>query len=235
MFTQTGIHLVFDLAASLSAALLTVLVYSWRLRPVVDRTVGKAGPGYVAAVLIGAALGGYGFGSLNLLLSGLPGVGRSIVGALAGAILTVELYKLNRGIRGSTGLVFVFAFATTVTVGRWGCYFSGMPDQTYGIATALPWGVDFGDGILRHPVQLYESGSMALFLAAALTLVSRRSAWFMTKGFYFMTGFYAAQRFLWEFLKPYAAIAGPLNLFHMICLALLVYSAIMMGKEAGDG
>lgn len=224
-------HVLFDLAATLSATLVTLSVFSWKLRPVVDKTLGAAGYGYSAAVLIGAALGGYGFGTLNLWLSGVPGIGRSILGALAGAIVAVELYKLARGIRGSTGLIFVFAFATTVTVGRWGCFFSGLPDQTYGIATAMPWGVDFGDGIVRHPVQLYESAAMTLFLATALMFLARNNPWFMKNGFYLMTGFYAAQRFAWEFLKPYAAVAGPLNLFHLICLALFGYSMIMATRE----
>jgi phosphatidylglycerol---prolipoprotein diacylglyceryl transferase len=31
-----------------------------------------------------------------------------------------------------------------------------LSDKTDGIATNLPWGVDFGDGISRHPTQLYE-------------------------------------------------------------------------------
>ena len=74
------------------------------------------------ALLAGAAAGGFGAGTLNLWLSGAPGIGRSIVGALAGAILAVELFKRWRGIAGSTGLIFVPAFATSVVVGRWGCF-----------------------------------------------------------------------------------------------------------------
>ena len=75
-----------------------------------------AGFGYAAALLVGAALGGYGFGTLNLWLTHVPGIGRSIVGALAGGIAGIEIYKALRGIKGSTGIVFVPAFATTVVV-----------------------------------------------------------------------------------------------------------------------
>ncbi len=151
-------------------------------------------------------------------------MGRSIVGALAGAIAAVELFKAARGIRGSTGLIFVPAFATSVTVGRWGCFLSGLDDQTYGTATALPWGHDFGDGILRHPVQLYESFAMAAFLGLALVLIGRRKPLFMRNGFYLLVLTYGAQRFLWEFLKPYGAVAGPFNLFHFLCAGLVIYS-----------
>ena len=73
------------------------------------------------------------------------------MGALAGAILAIEAFKRLRGIKGSTGIIFVPAFCTSVVVGRWGCFFAGLEDRTYGIATMLPWGRDFGDGVPRHP------------------------------------------------------------------------------------
>ena len=61
------------------------------------------GAGYALALVFGAVAGGYGAGTLNLWLSGVPGFGRSIVGALAGAIMAIELFKWHRGIGGSTG------------------------------------------------------------------------------------------------------------------------------------
>jgi hypothetical protein len=42
-----------------------------------------------------------------------------------------------------------------------------------------------------------------------------------------MVLWYAAQRFCWEFLKPYAPVFGPLNLFHLICLGLIAYALRM--------
>jgi phosphatidylglycerol---prolipoprotein diacylglyceryl transferase len=54
--------------------------------------------------------------------------------------------------------------AAAIAVGRLGCFFSGIEDRTYGTPTDLPWGYDFGDGILRHPVELYEAvGAAAIF------------------------------------------------------------------------
>ena len=52
----------------------------------------------------------------------------------------------------------------------------------------------------------------------------------MGQGFYILVLVYAAQRFLWEFLKPYGTIAGPLNIFHLTCLGLIVYALVMMTK-----
>lgn len=226
------VHTIFDVLAALSALVMTLVVYRWRLASAAMK-IEQAGFSYAAALVSGAAIGGYGAGTLNLWLTGIPGIGRSILGALAGAIVAIELYKRLRGITGSTGLIFVPAFATSVAVGRWGCFLSGLEDQTYGTATALTWGVDFGDGISRHPVQLYESLAMSAFLALALVLIGRRTPFFMRNGFYILVLFYAAQRFFWEFLKPYGTLIGPLNLFHLVSASLICYSLVMMGKADG--
>ena len=221
------VHAVFDLQAGLAALAVTLAVHRWRLAGA-TRKIEAAGLGYALALVAGAAIGGYGAGTLNLWLSGLPGVGRSVLGALAGAILAVELFKWAKGISGSTGLAFVPGFCASIIVGRWGCFLAGLGDETHGTPTALPWGHDFGDGIARHPVQLYESFAMLGFLTVALVLLQRRQPVFMARGFYLLVLFYASQRFLWEFLKPYGALLGPFNLFHFLCLGLVIYSLAMM-------
>lgn len=221
--------MLFDFLAACAALGMTMFVYRWRLGEA-GQKIESAGPLYAAALLAGAATGGFGAGTLNLWLSGAPGIGRSIVGALAGAILAVEVFKRLRGISGSTGLIFVPAFATSVMVGRWGCYLAGLSDETHGTPTTLPWGHDFGDGVARHPVQLYESLTMAVFLIVALVLIGRRNAWFFRNGFYLLVLVYAGQRFAWEFLKPYGTVIGPFNLFHLICAGLVIYSAVMMAR-----
>ena len=182
-------------------------------------------------LVAGAVIGGYGFGTLNLWLSGIHEIGRSILGALAGAIFAIELYKRSAGVRRSTGLVFVAGFATSVAIGRIGCLLSGLDDQTYGIPTGAAWGWDFGDGVLRHPVQLYESLTMAAFLGIALWAFAVRQPFFMRNGFYLLVAFYAGQRFLWEFLKPYGTVAGPFNIFHLVCLAVIAYGVAMIAGE----
>ncbi len=211
----------------MASVAMTAVCYRWRLSNAAARieTIGAA---YALFLVLGAVAGGYGAGTLNLWLSGVPGIGRSIVGALAGAVTTIELFKWRKGIRESTGLIFVPAIATSVIIGRWGCYLSGLEDQTYGTPTALPLGHDFGDGVLRHPVQLYESFTMLLFLAVALVNLAQRVPYFMRNGFYLLVMFYAAQRFVWEFLKPYGTVIGPFNLFHLICIGLFCYGLVMI-------
>jgi phosphatidylglycerol:prolipoprotein diacylglycerol transferase len=224
------IHTIFDFAAWISAWSMSRYVprrgylKSVALNPVHD-------PGYFIALGLGAIAGAFAFGSANMILAHMWQFGHSIAGAIAGGIVSVEIYKLAKGIRISTGGQFVAPLAIGIAVGRLGCFFAGLPDYTYGTPTQLPWGVDFGDGIPRHPVQLYESLSMLGFLALYLDRISRGSPLFVRQGFYLFVGWYAIQRFFWEFLKPYPSLLGPFNTFHFVCLALLLYSVFMIGRN----
>lgn len=223
------IHLVFDLLAASLAFAVTAAAWHWRIKS--TQGFARIDSGNAIALVFGSAIGGYAFGTLNLALSDQPGLGRSILGALAGAIAAIaaiEIHKARKGIKTSTGLIFVASFPVSVAVGRIGCYLSGLPDITYGIATSLPWGHDFSDGIARHPVQLYESAAMTLFLVCAFLAAKRSNRFFIASGFYLMVAFYAGQRFCLEFLKPYATLIGPLNLFHLVCATLVAYAATML-------
>ncbi len=216
-------HTPFDLTAWLCGLGLGVVLYRWRLRPSTDAVARKVDGGYFIALAAGAAPGAWLAGSINTLRQSAPALSHSVAGALIGAIIGVEIYKAFRGLKGSTGGAFVGSFTLGVVIGRFGCFFAGLSDRTYGTPTTLPWAVDLGDGIGRHPVQLYESGSMALFLAAYLIGLARRRPWAMRRGFYWMCVVYGAQRFAWEFLKPYPRLIGPFNLFQILCLGLIAY------------
>jgi prolipoprotein diacylglyceryltransferase len=82
--------------------------------------------------------------------------GQSIVGGLIGGLIGVEIAKKLAGIRRATGDDFVMPLVVGIAIGRIGCFLAGLHDDTYGVATELPWGVDFGDGVKRHPTQLYD-------------------------------------------------------------------------------
>ena len=183
---------------------------------------------YVAALVFGAGIGAYIFGTLNLWFSGMSGIARSVEGALAGGIIAIELYKWLHGISLRTGARFALPLAVGVAVGRLGCYFAGLDDFTYGTPTTLPWGHDFGDGMLRHPVQLYESLAMAAFAVFYVLAVLNRNAAVITNGFYLALLYYGLQRFIWEFIKPYGALIGPFSLFHLLSLFVMVYAAVML-------
>ena len=222
--TAPGLHLLFDLLAWGSAALLGRLLYVWRLRDMAAGVAARVRPGYVVALALGIVAGAWGFGSLNTGLAEVPHPSHSIAGALAGGIVAVELYKLVRGISGSTGAIWVGPLALGIAVGRWGCLLAGLPDETFGTPTGLPWAVDLGDGVPRHPVQVYESLAMLAFLAVYLAALRRRAGWTRSRAFYLFVLWYAVQRFAWEFLKPYPEIVAGLNLFQLLALAMILYA-----------
>jgi phosphatidylglycerol:prolipoprotein diacylglycerol transferase len=93
--------------------------------------------------------------------------GKTIVGALAFGLISVELTKRYIGLRTSTGDLYSIPLALGIAIGRIGCFLTGLSDNTYGTPTRLPWAINFGDNIPRHPTQLYE----ILFLLALIPLL----------------------------------------------------------------
>ena len=125
---------------------------------------------------------------------------KTIVGGLLGGWAGVEIAKRIVGIAHSTGDAFVFPLIFGMAVGRIGCFLTGLEDHTYGLATTLPWGVNFGDGVFRHPTQLYDIVFLA-FLAAglALWLLAPRPNGRLFRSFLLA---YVLWRLVVEFVKP---------------------------------
>ncbi len=126
--------------------------------------------------------------------------GKSIVGGLLGGWAGVEAAKRLAGVRQATGDAYVTPLIVGMAIGRVGCFLTGLPDGTCGVATGLPWGVDFGDGQLRHPTQLYEIAYLAALgatLRQTATPADPPGARFRR----FLLG-YLAFRFAVEFIKP---------------------------------
>ena len=220
------VHAAFDVLAWLAAGAVGLwLMRSGRVAFAVPQPLRF---GYLAALIFGAGMGAFIFGSANLWLSGMPGVARSIEGAVAGGILAIEGYKAITGITLRTGARFALPFAIGVAVGRIGCFLSGLDDFTHGTPTSLPWAHDFGDGIPRHPVQLYESAAMAAFALVYLWHILNRDRFWIDQGFYLAVGCYGLQRFVWEFFKPYGPLLGPFTLFHLLSAVLVVYAIAMI-------
>lgn len=106
----------------------------------------------------------------------LPSVllgGKTIIGGLIGGLIGVELVKLAMGIRRSTGDLYAPALAVAIGVGRIGCLLTGVADDTSGTPTSLPWGMDLGDGVPRHPTQLYEIVVLAAMVVPLWRLARR--------------------------------------------------------------
>jgi prolipoprotein diacylglyceryltransferase len=157
-----------------------------------------------------------------------PG-GKTIVGGLLGGWFAVEAVKLVTGIRSRTGDLFAVPLCVGIAVGRIGCFIAGLADDTYGKPTSLPWAVNLGDGIGRHPVQIYE----ILFLLILGAFLVRRTQCREGARFRIFLGSYLGWRFLIDFLKPQPLVAG-LNLIQWSCLAgilVLILDEIRLGTQ----
>lgn len=160
--------------------------------------------------------------------------GKTIVGGLLGGLIGVEAVKKSIGWKHSTGDDFVFPLIFGIAIGRIGCFLTGLSDNTYGIPTQLPIGVDFGDGIPRHPTQLYEIGFL-LILAAAVTIWNRRlrrSGQAFYDGFKFQLFMFAYLmfRFFIDFIKPTPHPYAGLNNIQMACLLGMLYYMTVWNK-----
>ncbi len=146
--------------------------------------------------------------------------GKTIGGGLIGGLIAVEWVKRRIGLTERTGDLFAVPLCVGMAFGRIGCFLTGLGDDTYGTPTSLPWGVNFGDGIPRHPTQLYDI-IFLLLLACALLLVMRRP--FLQGDVFkmFMVGYFG-WRLLVDFLKPDPKFFG-LNSIQWACLAVLVF------------
>ncbi len=161
--------------------------------------------------------------TLRLLFS--PG-GKTIVGGLLGGWLGVEVIKKLTGLHRRTGDLFVLPLCVGIAVGRVGCLVAGLADDTYGKPTNLPWAVDLGDGIGRHPVQIYE----IVFLILIGLFVSTKDKLPEGARFRIFLASYLAWRVVIDFLKPQPLIYG-LDLIQWACLAGLTALALLWGMD----
>jgi len=162
-----------------------------------------------AAAFIGGALGGkvpfLGTDPIGWLdLATWMQDGKTIVAALIGAYLAVELTKLVLDIRVKTGDTFALPLALAMAVGRWGCFFNGC---CYGVETTLPWGVWFrvktAEGFVYqkcHPTQIYES-LFHLTMAVVLWQLMQRGLLPGQRLKLYLIA-YGVYRFLTEYIRP---------------------------------
>ncbi|MCC2546500.1 prolipoprotein diacylglyceryl transferase [Hymenobacter sp. BT175] len=221
------VHLVFEvLAYSLGYRLYT------RLRnPDQDQISTEHRLWIFVGAAAGALLGSRVLGLLEHpeLLADPPGgylyyfTNKTIVGGLLGGLVGVELIKKYLGVTASSGDLMVYPLILAMVLGRLGCHLSGLEDGTYGAATTLPWGTDFGDGVPRHPTNLYEIGFL-LLLGALLWRLERRGSLPDGRRFELFLAAYLVFRLVVEFIKPTPAPAGwGLTAIQWACVAGLGY------------
>jgi phosphatidylglycerol---prolipoprotein diacylglyceryl transferase len=194
-------------------------------------------------VIVAAAIGGL-IGSRLLAslenpaaLAGVwthPGdlvAGKTIVGGLIGGLIAVECVKRRLGVIQATGDLLVVPLVIGLGVGRAGCFLTGLSDRTHGVATALPWGIDFGDSVPRHPTQLYEIAFLLVLLAGLAAL--KQHLFVSGDRFKLFMVAYLGFRLAADFIKPAAHVAG-LSIIQWACLAALAFYAPHVPRLIGE-
>ena len=145
---------------------------------------------------------------------------KSIVGGLLGGLWGVEITKRWMGIKISTGDLFVYPVILGMMIGRVGCFSQGVFDGTHGNPSHWPWAIDMGDGIRRHPTQLYE----ILFLGI-LWFILKRLEYRLADGARFKIFMisYLLYRFLVEWIKPGYFYSFGLSAIQVACVLGLIY------------
>jgi phosphatidylglycerol:prolipoprotein diacylglycerol transferase len=143
--------------------------------------------------------------------------GKTILCGLAGGYFGVELAKWCLGVRVKTGDSFAVPVAVAVGIGRLGCFHAGC---CYGTPTRVPWSVVFPhvDSLPRHPTQLYEA---VFHLSAALVLYGlQQRGLFRGQLIKLYILSYVGYRFVSEWIRPEAQLAGGLTGYQWAALLL---------------
>jgi uncharacterized radical SAM superfamily Fe-S cluster-containing enzyme/prolipoprotein diacylglyceryltransferase len=187
-------------------------------------------PREMAAIALGAFCGGMIGAKLPFVLADWAGFlsgaawfsdGKTIMSGLVGGYLGAEATEWALGIRTKMCDIFAVPLAAAIGIGRLACFHAGC---CYGVATALPWGVDFGDGLARHPTQLYES---AFHLSAAVVLWQlQRRGMFRGQLVRLYLVAYLVYRFGTEFIRPEPTIWLGLTGYQLAALVLAPFFAL---------
>jgi prolipoprotein diacylglyceryltransferase len=243
-FQMPAVHLAFETLGFVVGGMLYWRSANAATQPP-DRTTRW---GLVAGAALGAALGSrmlymlqYRTALAHQPLSAWLG-GKTIVGGLLGGLVGVETAKLLLNWRRSTGNGFVLPLLVGIAIGRIGCQLSGLSDLTYGNVTTLPWGWDYGDGLLRHPTALYEIVALAVLAWVVRWRVfgTRMGDRFRA----FMVGYLLLRVYLDTLKPPFGAAAagtlapdrwGALSPIQWACVAGLAYYAHDLSRWATQG
>ncbi|MCE3227461.1 MAG: prolipoprotein diacylglyceryl transferase [Bacteroidetes bacterium] len=146
---------------------------------------------------------------------------KTIVGGLLGGLLVVEITKKLIGVTSSSGDIMTYPLILGLILGRIGCFCEGLADGTIGKATSLFTGIDFGDGILRHPLPLYE----IIFLISLWIFIRMMEKKGLSNGSKFKLFLisYLFYRFMIEFLKEEQFTFFYLSVIQLTCFAGLIY------------
>ncbi len=152
--------------------------------------------------------------------------GMAFHGGLLGVIVVLLLFAWRRGLHPLTVGDFVAPLVPLgLAAGRMGNFING---ELWGRPADVPWAMVFpaaGDGIARHPSQLYQFALEGLLLFAIVWWVARRPHRLGAVSATFLIG-YGALRFLVEFTREpdsfLGLLAGGFSLGQWLSLPMII-------------
>jgi phosphatidylglycerol:prolipoprotein diacylglycerol transferase len=147
---------------------------------------------------------------------------KTVVGGFLGGLFGVEWIKKIIGEKKSSGDLFVRPILLALIIGRIGCFSMGIYEETYGTPTTLPWGMNLGDGLSRHPVAIYEIIFLIL-LWIFIRRIERKGELRTGATFKIFMISYLLFRFILDFIKPHYNIIPDLSVIQIACLGGLIY------------
>jgi phosphatidylglycerol---prolipoprotein diacylglyceryl transferase len=224
-----GIKINIHLVLEYSAFFIAFRYYVYLRKKTTDAISGNNRLSILLGMIIGALIGSRLIGYLEnpTLNFSLPKIiellnTKSIMGGLFGGLLGVEIAKRIIGEKHSSGDLFTFPIIVGIAIGRLGCFLSGVKEFTYGQPTTFFTGMDLGDGLMRHPVALYEIVFLAfLFLSLKqLKKFTQQESGLQFKIFMLL---YFGFRFCIEFIKPNVFYLAGLSSIQWLCALCYLY------------
>jgi len=162
--------------------------------------------------------------------------GMSFHGGLIGVLAVLLLFARKRGLPMlEVGDFVAPLIPLALAAGRMGNFING---ELWGRPTDLPWGMVFpqtGDGLPRHPSQLYEMGLEGLALFALVWWFARRPRPTGQVGAVFLMG-YGAFRFLVEYTREpddfLGLLAGGFSMGQWLSLPMIAAGAVLFLSAA---
>lgn len=142
---------------------------------------------------------------------------KTVVGGLLGGLFLVEAAKWLLKEKTSSGDLFVYPFILAMILGRIGCFSMGVYEETYGLPSQLPWALDLGDGLLRHPVALYEI-LFWVMLWTGLRMLNKNRLLANGALFKIFMLCYLGFRFMLDFIKPHYSWGIGLSTIQWACV-----------------
>lgn len=147
---------------------------------------------------------------------------KTIIGAIVGGIVGVEIYKYLNNLKERTGDSVVIPLMVGIIVGRIGCQLKGISDGTIGNPCSYFWCIRAGDSFYRHPLPIYEILFLLLLLPIFYKFIKEKN---FNDGvvFRFFIISYFGLRFFLEFLKDTNPIILNLSIIQLVCTITCIY------------